>query len=220
MNGSSASRAEGAPAGRAMAPDGRSALPATPGRSDTTRLARIRALHAAIAPGRHLLAFDAEGALIVADGTRGEKLEIVRFLPIASDDERDFLAGAAEAVGFLLGLVDRAISFASRVAPPPAAADPPAGRRTGDGGQSAPRPAADAPNFAAEAAIKCAEPAFKAFLMDKHGLETPATDERTAQRLRTLLGISSRAELNTDADAAARWKQLRGAFENWKRVGR
>ncbi len=183
---------------------------------DGKRLARIRALHAAIAPGRHALAFDGEGALLIADGPKGEKFEIVRFLPVASSDERDFLAGAAEAVGFLLGLVDRAARKVRELAPETAAdgqgADSPGGEA---GGETATRRQA---NYAAEAAIKCTEPAFKAFLMERHELERPATDERTAQRLRTLLGVTSRAELNSDADAAARWKALRGAFEAWKRA--
>lgn len=187
--------------------------------TDAQQLAAIRARYAAIAPARHALVWDGEGALVVADGTGGEKFEIARILPVASTDEREFLGEAAEAVGFLLGLVDRAISFASRVAPPPAAADPPAGRRTSDGLQSQPRPSADVPNFAAEAAIKCGEPAFKRFLMERHGLDSPATTGRTAQKLRSLLGITSRRELNSDSAAAARWKALRGDFEMWKRAG-
>jgi hypothetical protein len=56
--------------------------------------------------------------------------------------------------------------------------------------------------------------------MERHGLDSPATTERAAQKLRSLLGVTSRRELNSDADAAARWKRLRGEFEAWKRAGR
>jgi hypothetical protein len=169
--------------------------------TDAARLARIRDQFHAIAPGRWMRAHDGEGALLVADGTKGEKFEILRFTNYASEAETAFVCDAAEAVRFLLDPVDRAARKVRELAPAPS-----------------PEPAA--PNYAAEAAIKCGEPAFKAFLIEKHGLEKPATDERTAQRLRTLLKITSRAELNADAEAAVRWKALRGDFEAWKRAGR
>ncbi len=75
-------------------------------------------------------------------------------------------------------------------------------------------------NHAAEAAMKCQEPAFKAFLEARHGLERPLTGERVAQKVRSLLGVTSRAELNRNAAAVDRWKRLRGEFETWRRVGR
>lgn len=80
---------------------------------------------------------------------------------------------------------------------------------------------ADGPakDYAAEAAMKCAEPAFKRFLMECHGLESPATDDRTTQKLRSLLGVTSRRELNEGGGAAARWRSLRTAFESWRRRG-
>lgn len=77
------------------------------------------------------------------------------------------------------------------------------------------RPAKD---YAAEAAMKCAEPAFKRFLMECHGLQSPATDDRTAQKLRSLLGVTSRRELNESTAAAARWRSLRTAFDGWRRA--
>jgi hypothetical protein len=169
--------------------------------AEARKLARIRDQFDAIAPGRWMRAQDGEGALLVADGPRGEKFEILRFTGYASEAETAFVCDAAEAVRFLLDLVDRAARKVRELAPPPPA-----------------EPAA--PNYAAEAAIKCGEPAFKAFLIERHGLDKLATDERTAQRLRTLLKITSRAELNADADAAARWKALRGDFEGWKRAER
>lgn len=78
--------------------------------------------------------------------------------------------------------------------------------------------AVGAKNYAAEAAIKCGEPAFKAFLEAEHGLERPLTDERCAQKLRSLLGITTRKTLNSDGTAALRWKKLRGEFEAWRRL--
>lgn len=80
---------------------------------------------------------------------------------------------------------------------------------------------ADGPakDYAAEAAMKCADPAFKRFLIECHGLERPATDDRTAQKLRSLLGVTSRRALNESTAAAARWRSLRTAFDGWRRGG-
>ncbi len=188
---------------------------------DAARLASIRARYAAIAPGRHQLVYDGEGALIVADGPRGEKFEIARILSIASNDERDFLGEAADSVRFLLDLVDRAARKVRELSSSASRAEgAPAGRATTPGGQSASRPAADLPNYAAEAAIKCGEAAFKAFLEQCHGLERPLSDERVAQKVRSLLGVVSRADLNKSSESAARWKDLRAAYEAWKRAER
>jgi hypothetical protein len=75
-------------------------------------------------------------------------------------------------------------------------------------------------NFAAEASMKCQEPAFMAFLCECHGLERPLSPQKAAQKLRSLCGVGSRRDLNNDATAAARWKKLRDEFEAWRRAGR
>ncbi|PJR13940.1 hypothetical protein [Sinorhizobium meliloti] len=74
-------------------------------------------------------------------------------------------------------------------------------------------------NYAAECAIKCGEPAFKKFLEECHGLERPLTDERAATKVRSVLGIGSRRQLNEDPAAAERWCDLRGHFDAWRRRG-
>lgn len=79
---------------------------------------------------------------------------------------------------------------------------------------------AAAKDYAAECAMKCAEPAFKAFLHERHGLEKPLTDERVKVKVRSLLGVTSRAELNDGGKAAHAWKALRTEFDDWRRAGR
>ena len=74
-------------------------------------------------------------------------------------------------------------------------------------------------DFAAECAMKCTEIGFKKFLEEKHGLEAPFTNERAATRVRSMLAISSRKELNDDRAAAERWKSLRSAFDAWRQHG-
>jgi hypothetical protein len=72
----------------------------------------------------------------------------------------------------------------------------------------------------------CASPAFMLFLHERHGLEKPMTAERAAQKLRSVLGVVSRREINDvrrDATGAlienpalAAWKDLRRDFQVWK----
>jgi hypothetical protein len=68
--------------------------------------------------------------------------------------------------------------------------------------------------------MKCGAPAFRAFLEEAHGLERPLSPERVATKVRSMLGVTSRAELNNGGQAAERWKALRGEFEAWRRAGR
>lgn len=171
--------------------------------NEAARLAVIRDRLGQIAPGEWTRVHDAEGCFVEARGPMGELNEVLRFHPGASEAEMTFATEAPQTVRFLLGLVDRAI----------ARLRPALRQAQDDEGEAAGR----AKDFAAEAAMKCQEPAFKAFLEQRHGLERPLTDERTAQKLRSLLGITTRAALNSDAAAASLWKKLRGDFEAWRR---
>ena len=73
-------------------------------------------------------------------------------------------------------------------------------------------------DYAAQAAMIGTTPAFKRFLMERHGLDSPATDERATQKLRGILGVTSRRELN-DGQAAERWRALMREFEGWRKAG-
>ncbi len=76
-----------------------------------------------------------------------------------------------------------------------------------------------AKDYAAECAMKCAEPAFRKFLKQCHGLDH-ATDDKTAAKVRELLGIASRRLLNTDHDKAQLWRKLVNDYEGWLQHGR
>lgn len=180
--------------------------------NDAARLARIRDQFAAIAPGEWSLVYDSDGSCFVEARTRmGELLPVVRFDPGASQDEISFVADAPRSIRFLLDLVDRAIKAAQKQDPRPEQRHPQPARGL---------PATSRKNYAAEAAMLCGEPAFMAFLHERHGLEKPLTEDKVAQRLRGLLGVTSRRELNDNDAAAERWKALRGDFDTWKRTGR
>ncbi|MFC3071527.1 hypothetical protein [Shinella pollutisoli] len=70
-------------------------------------------------------------------------------------------------------------------------------------------------NHSAECAMLCERQDFRRFLHDRHGLET--TDaERVNARVRSILAIRSRADIDTDEDARKRWLSLRAEFNRWK----
>jgi hypothetical protein len=62
----------------------------------------------------------------------------------------------------------------------------------------------------------CGKQDFRRYLMQCHDLADAADDERVNTRVRHILNIRSRAELNTDHRAAARWKRLRRDYYAWK----
>lgn len=193
---------------------------------DAVRLRAVRENLASIAPGQWTRAQDASGAFIETRGEMGELFVLARFDALATVDEIAFAADAPDMVRFLLGLLDKAFreirglrgSSASR------ADGAPAGRASPDA-RSGWRPLAEGPardpkNFAAECAMKCQDAAFKVFLHEEHGLEKPLTDERVAQKVRSLLGVQSRKELNYGGRAGEAWIALRGSFSTWLKAGR
>lgn len=169
--------------------------------ADVTRLAAIRRRVAALDGARWMLSTDGDATILDAHGRDGSIVVIARFERLAGPEEMELAAAAPEDLRFLLGLVDRAIEAARRGHE----------RREPRAGEGRP------PDHTAEAAMLCADPAFKRWLMDCHGLDSPATDERAAARLRSLLGVTSRKEINQTDDARARWIALRDEFRAWKR---
>lgn len=172
--------------------------------AEASRLAAIRRRVAALDGARWMLAADRDATVLDAHGRDGSIVVIARFERLAGPEEMEIAAAAPDDLRFLLDLVDRAIRHASRATGAPAGRDVRAGRSAG------------LPDHTTEAAMLCSDPAFKRFLMDRHGLESPASDERTAQRLRSLIGVTSRKEINQSDAARQRWVALRDAFRQWK----
>lgn len=170
--------------------------------TDADMLRHTRAKLAALDGAHWQLCCDGDESFVEARTRHGELNKIATFHPGALPEEIDFLVSAPDMVTFLLCLVDRAIAKARN------------GRSHGQ------NKASTAKDFAAEAAMKGEDAAFKVFLEQKHGLERPLTAERVAQKLRSILGIQSRKELNQNGAAAQRWRDLRADFEAWRRVGR
>lgn len=178
---------------------------------NASKLRDIRAALAAIAPGEWTRVHGEAGAFVEARGEMGELLVLARF-DAATVDEISFICDAPDHVRFLLRLVDAAFLEirALRGLPAPR-------RQAEQRGEPA---ASDVKNFAAECAMKCGEPAFMVFLEERHGLERPLTPERVAQKVRSILGVTSRNELNDGGRASDAWKALRADFAGWKKAGR
>lgn len=64
----------------------------------------------------------------------------------------------------------------------------------------------------------CNDRVFRRFLMERHQLTDQSDAERVNTRVRHILAIQSRAELNTDPGALARWKNLLTDFYAWRKL--
>ena len=145
-----------------------------------------------------MLGTDSEGEFVDARGADGSLVTVLRFAPHATPDERDFVINSLNDVRFLLDFAFRALRYVQEQK------------------RAAATPAPVKKDHTTEAAMLCESPAFKRFLMEEHGLESPATTDRTAQKLRSLLSITSRKDLNNDDGARERWFALRAKFNIWK----
>lgn len=79
-----------------------------------------------------------------------------------------------------------------------------------------PEPGEKTFSHARQCAIFCGKPEFQAWLRDVHGADI-ADIRRIETRVRSMLMVDSRAELDTDEAAARRWQKLRKDFEERKR---
>ena len=171
------------------------------------RLARIRELVTSATPIRQI-ATDREGLHIEIDGMDAADAESISTVSQACPvSNRELLLKHVEIPADLIRMIDAAAKLDRR-------------RRTeierlqmeleAKGG----RPAK---NYAAECAMKCSEPVFKAFMEARYALARPLTDDRVAARVRSVLAISSRTELNTSNEAAARWREMVKDFDAWRK---
>lgn len=171
---------------------------------DMEKLAEIRVMIEAL-PAEFSIGADAgEDLCLFAPAIEGPGHETVARLErgIAFQIQRA-IQFAPENYRFLLGLLDQAISAYRDV------------RKRLEHYEPPPRPERKAKDYAAEAAMKCGHAAFRRYLIECHDLPADADADRIAVRLRTLLRVKSRGELNTDPAALARWKKLKEDFEIW-----
>lgn len=162
---------------------------------EAQQLAAVRARHAAASTDWQRGPVAGGEGLLARLIPQQEPTPVFIFDPWTDRNDIAFGLNAHADIAFLLALIDRAIS-AHRKANPP---------------QKPP------PDYAAECAMKCGERAFQRWLHEVHGLDHPWDAARAATKVRGLLAISSRAELNTDPAAAQRWRAMVADFERWIR---
>jgi hypothetical protein len=66
-----------------------------------------------------------------------------------------------------------------------------------------------------QAAMLCGEGRFQAFLSAQCPNGFPYDDIESARRVRVLCRVDSRAELDANPEAAARWRNLKAEYEAW-----
>lgn len=71
---------------------------------------------------------------------------------------------------------------------------------------------------AAQAALRCEQPMFWAFLREVHGYSTVKDTDSAADAVRHLCVAKSRSEFSTDHRKRVLWKQLDDQFQAWKQV--
>ncbi|WP_322990312.1 hypothetical protein [Hoeflea sp.] len=135
--------------------------------------------------------------------------------------EKEFLRDAREDLGFVLDwsveasrIIRDLRARLDRLAPSDDFSGRGAGAQPSGGGQ------ARAKDLAAEASMKCAETAFQSYLRARFASDDDgdlADSANAAAVLRRALGIGSRRQLNTDPEAAGRWRDLRADYQAWGR---
>ncbi|WP_152534611.1 hypothetical protein [Martelella sp. AD-3] len=172
-------------------------------RSARERLESYRALVTSAAPLADVMA-DTEGMHLEVSGPDDREI-ICSLPPSCPADNRELIRRHIDIPADLIGMLDAA-----------ARRDAERRREIGQLRQALEskggKPAKD---YAAECAMKCADPAFRQFLVDRHDLPYPATDKTTATRVRFVLAVTSLSELNTDAAAASRWRGMVQEFDLW-----
>jgi hypothetical protein len=174
---------------------------ATP--ADATRLQKIRQRHDEASTDWSL---SENGLQILARVVPGTPVLVVLN---STDDcgwqDLEFVSHAHDDVAFLLQLLREAFAEIRRLKPPH-------DQRRQQRQQEQQKPK----DHAAECAMKCNEQVFRRYLIEKHGLEDAGDSIRIASRVRSILNIKSRSDLNTDENARQRWLSLRADFEAWR----
>lgn len=67
---------------------------------------------------------------------------------------------------------------------------------------------------AAQAGIRCAEPAFRKFLAVEYGINT-STAQEAAEAVRNICGVNSRSEFSTKHGKRVVWHQLDSKYLDW-----
>lgn len=155
---------------------------------------------AALASGEWSESFNlktSQAEICIPNRFTGEVEPIAHILPDCPYDDRLLMLRCPVYVSALLTLLEEAFRRLRALDP-----------------QSPEKPKEKNP-YAKACAIASGRQDFRTFLAACHGLEA-TDDERVDTRVRSILQIQSRTELDTDEQARARWFSLHREFESWK----
>jgi hypothetical protein len=172
--------------------------------AEKQRLLRFRGIAVQLEGDVWTLEASAGRTQIISKRSTGERELLCTIHADVLPHEYELISGAFDLLPFFLGLQDRA---AGKVRELMAALDGKAkAERRGD--------------FAAQAAMLCQNISFHRFLETKGAGGTVANAQAADTRLKGLLAIISKKQLNDDAAALARFKALRGDYDLWMRGDR
>ncbi|SMD18200.1 hypothetical protein [Rhizobium sp. RU36D] len=163
------------------------------------RLRQLRQYREALAGFTWEVEADSSGTHLMAWRKSGDLDRVATIHPCASPDEIEVLCRALETLGFALDLIDRAAARIRELAPKP---------------QPAEKPKRDNLGFTAKSL--CEQPLFRRFLETRGDGSVPDADAADA-RLKELLKIKSKGEIDRDPAVKAAFQQLRNDFWLWKR---
>ena len=166
-------------------------------------LRRLRFAVDSMAGDNWIVDVDGDRVNLIAGRATGEDAHICTIHAGALATERDLICGALGNLVMLLAIIDRAAVAVRGL------------QRQIDGFEAA----AQAKNHAAQASILLSNRQFQLFLETK-GAGGPVRDKGAADtRLKFVLNIASKTEINTTERGRAAWLELHGQFEAWKRTG-
>lgn len=166
-------------------------------------LERLRFAAQATADDRWLVETDGEQVFIIAARATGEDVHICTIHADALEVERRLIGQALEHMRLFLGLFDRAAGTVRDLK-----------RQLGQQERKV-----RAGDYAAQAAMLLDDRRFQRFLEGK-GAGGPVRDKGAADtRLKSLLRLESKRQLNSEDWAREAWKRLMGEFDAWKRGG-
>lgn len=170
---------------------------------EKARVARLEDIVARCKGDRWQFDTDGNQTHLIARRSTGERVILGTIYADALPYEVELLTGALENTILFLTLRERAkIAFRSGQAPAPDRQHR-SQLREGD--------------FAANAAILCAEPLFHRFLEQHDQTRAIHNRDHADTVLKKLLGITSKTQLNREERAQAAFIDLRSDFEAWKR---
>ncbi len=169
--------------------------------TERARLSTIKSRIADASTNWHLGKMGMEIMAVVVPGT--EPVAIADLSADCSYIDRDVLLNACDDIRFLLSLLQRASDEIRRWKPVENQQQDQAHAKG---------------NYAAECAMRCADQAFRRFLLEKTGATDVSDNMRVESHVRGLLRVDSRSELNNSAEARNRWFDLRAEFEAWMKV--